>query len=89
MEEWMDIQQSANHRTRTTTTTLGYNPENDHFARSPAVLKTFKRALLLQEMLGNDRWYGTMPKECMVVWILHTTVPEEVKAIEEMKAKEK
>jgi hypothetical protein len=24
----------------------------------------------LQELLGSDRWYGSMPKECMVIWII-------------------
>jgi hypothetical protein len=29
------------------------------------VLEAPKRTL--QELLGSDRWYGTMPKECMLV----------------------
>jgi hypothetical protein len=32
------------------------------------VLKALKRAL--QEVLGSGRWYGTMPKGCVVVWII-------------------
>ena len=35
-------------------------------------------------MLGSDMWYGTMPKECMIVWIMETTDLEEVIATEEM-----
>jgi hypothetical protein len=31
---------------------------------------------------------GTMPKECMIVWIMETTDHEEMMATEEMKAKE-
>jgi hypothetical protein len=49
-------------------------------------LKALKRAL--QEIPGSDRWYGTMPKECMTAWIMETTGLEEVIATEEMKAKE-
>jgi hypothetical protein len=39
-------------------------------------------------VLGSDKWYGTMPRECMAVWIMETTDLEEVIATEEMKAKE-
>ena len=34
-------------------------------------LKALKRTL--QEMLGIDRWHGTMPIVCMIVWILQKT----------------
>jgi hypothetical protein len=92
MAEWMDIQQSntqycANHRTKIINTALGYNSGNGSFARLPTLLKTFKRAL--QEMLGCDRWYGAMPKGCVIAWVMETTDREEIIATEEMKAKEK
>jgi hypothetical protein len=35
-------------------------------------------------MLGSDRWYVTMPKECMVVWVTETTEHEEWIATEEV-----
>jgi hypothetical protein len=69
-----------------TNTTLDYNPGNGGFARSPTVLKALKRTL--QEVLGSDRWYGTMPKECIIAWLMETTDIDEVIATE-MKAREK
>ena len=54
--------------------------------RYPAILKALKRTL--QEMLGIDRWYGTMPIVCMIVWILQkTTDIEEVIAPEKKERK--
>jgi hypothetical protein len=44
--------------------------------------------MALQEIIGSDRWYGTMPKGCMTVWIMETTDHEEIIATVEMKAKE-
>jgi hypothetical protein len=50
------------------------NRAADHATRhsvitsTPTVLEALKRTL--QELLGSDRWYGTMPMECMVVWII-------------------
>jgi hypothetical protein len=55
---------------------LGYNSGNGGFARSPTALRALKTAL--QEILGSGRWYGTMSKECMTVWIMETTGLEEV-----------
>jgi hypothetical protein len=81
MAEWMKIQQNntqycVKQRTMITNATLDYNSGNGRFARSPTLLKVLKRTL--QEMLGSDRWYGTMPKECMIVWIMETTDHEEM-----------
>jgi hypothetical protein len=83
MAEWMNIQQSStlycvNHRTKIINTTLDCNSGNDNFARSPTLLKAFKRAV--QEVLCCGRWYGTMPIGCMAVWVIETTDREEVKA---------
>jgi hypothetical protein len=44
-----------------TNATLDYNSGNGRFARSPTLLKALKKTL--QEMIGSDRWYGTMPKK--------------------------
>ena len=87
----MNIQQNntqycVNQKTMITNTTLDYNSGNGGFARSPTVLRALKRAL--QDMPGSDRWYETMPKECVIVWTMETTDLEEVIATEEMKAKE-
>ena len=41
---------------------------NGGFASKPTLFKALKRAL--QEMLGIDRWYGTMPIVCMILWIM-------------------
>jgi hypothetical protein len=60
-----------------TNTTLDFTSEG----RPPTALRALKRTL--QEVLGIDRWYGTMPKGCMVVWIIYTTDPDEVKATRE------
>ena len=49
------------------------------------LLKALKRTL--QEMLGTDRWYGAMPKVCVIVWTMETTELEEVIATEEMETK--
>jgi hypothetical protein len=38
-------------------------------------------------MIGTDRWYGTMPKVCVIAWIMKTTDPEEVIDTEEMEVK--
>jgi hypothetical protein len=50
---------------------------------TPTALEALKRTL--QELLGSDRWYGTMPKECMIVWTIvlkddreETTTTEEL-----------
>ena len=51
------------------------------------LLKALKRTL--QEMIGTDRWYGTMPKVCVIAWIMKTTDPEEVIDTEEMEVKKK
>jgi hypothetical protein len=59
-----------------TNATLICNEGNGGFASKPTLLKALKRTL--QEMIGTDRWYGTMPKECMAVWIMVTTDLEEV-----------
>jgi hypothetical protein len=52
-------------------------------------LKALKRTL--QEMLGTDRWYGTMPKVCLclIVWVIETTELEEVIAAVDMETKQK
>jgi hypothetical protein len=57
---------------------LIYNEGNGGFASKPTlcILEALKRTL--QEMLGTGRWYGTMPKVCMIVWIMKTTDLEEV-----------
>ena len=68
-----------------TNATLSYNEGNGGFASKPTLLKALKRTL--QEMLGTDRWYGTMPKVCMIVWVMKTTDPEEVIDTEEMEVK--
>jgi hypothetical protein len=36
-----------------------------------------------------DKWYGTMPMGCMIVWAIETTDHEEVKATEALKAQKK
>jgi hypothetical protein len=71
----------------TNNATLICNSGNGGFARSPTLPKALKRTL--QEMLGTDRWYGTMPKECMIVWIMVTTDLEEVIHTEVMEVKKK
>jgi hypothetical protein len=90
MDEFSKITPSTvygiNQRAVIANTTLGYNSGNGGFARSPTALRALKTAL--QEILGSGRWYGTMSKECMTVWIMETTGLEEVIA-EEMKAKKK
>jgi hypothetical protein len=50
-----------------------------------SLLKALKRTL--QEMIGTGRWYGTMPKVCVIVWVMKTTAPEEVIDTEEMEVK--
>jgi hypothetical protein len=65
-----------------TNTTSDYNSRNGPFVRSPTTLKAFK--MTPQEVLGIGRWYGTMPKECMAVWVIETADPNEVKATKEM-----
>ena len=51
------------------------------------MLKALKRTL--QELLGNDRWYGTLTKECIMAWIIVMTDREEMTATEEMLQKER
>jgi hypothetical protein len=92
MAEWMSIQQNntqycVNQRTVITSEcSLDlYNEGNGGFASKPTLLKALKRAL--QEMPGTDRWYGTMPKECMTIWIMETTGLEEVIDTEVMEVK--
>jgi hypothetical protein len=45
--------------------------------KPPMGVKAFKRTL--QEMPGIGGWYGTMPKECMIAWVIETTGPNEVR----------
>jgi hypothetical protein len=76
MAEWMNIQQSNTQycvieRHKAIRKTRDYISGSGYFVRSPMTRKTSKRAL--QELLGCDRWYGTMPIECMVVWVIETT----------------
>jgi hypothetical protein len=68
-----------------TNVTLIYVEGNGGFASKPTLLKALKRTL--QEMIGTDMWYGTMPKVCMTVWIMKTTDLEEVIDTEEMEVK--
>jgi hypothetical protein len=87
MAEWMSIQQNntqycVNQRTVITNATLLFNEGNDGFASKPTLLEALKRTL--QEMPGTDRWYGTMPKVCMIVWTMKMTDPEEVIDTEEV-----
>jgi hypothetical protein len=51
-----------------TNAALNYNEGNGGFASKPTLFKALKRTL--QEMLGIDRWYGTMPIVCMIAWIM-------------------
>jgi hypothetical protein len=90
MAEWMNIQQNntqccVDQRTMIANTTLDSNSGNGGCVRSPTILNALKRAL--QEMLGSNRWYGTMPKECMIAWVMETTDLEEMTATGENKAK--
>jgi hypothetical protein len=41
---------------------------NGPLAKTPTGLKAVKRTL--QELLGSDRWYGTLTKENMTAWIM-------------------
>ena len=74
MTVWLRIQhdntqEGENYRKKTIT-----NRAADHATRhsaitsTPTVLGALKRTL--QELLGSDRWYGTMPIGYLVVWII-------------------
>jgi hypothetical protein len=87
MAEWMSIQQNSTQycvkqRTMISNAALNYNEGKGGFASKPTLLKALKRTL--QEMLGIDRWYGTMPIVCMIAWIMQkaTDIEELIAAMD-------
>ena len=72
-----------------TNATLNYNERKGGWDYSQKSRKALKRTL--QEMLGIDRWYGTMPIMCMIVWILQKTtdIEEVIAAINKKERKRK
>jgi hypothetical protein len=73
MAIWMRIQHDYTQeggKYRKTITNLAADHATRHSAitSTPTVLGALKRTF--QELLGSDRWYGTMPMECLVVWII-------------------
>ena len=93
MAEWMSIQQNntlycVNQRTMITNATLNYNERKGGWDYCQKSRKALKRTL--QEMLGIDRWYGTMPIVCMIAWIMQkTTDIEEMIAAKEKKERKR
>jgi hypothetical protein len=70
MAEWMSIQQNNTQYCVTQRAIITNEAKNkeQYFASKPTLFKALKGTL--QEMLGIDRWYGTMPIVCMIVWIM-------------------
>jgi len=91
MAEWMSIQQNNTQYCVTQRAIIMSEAlkKEQYFASKPTLLKALKRTL--QEMLGIDRWYGTMPIVCMIVWILRKTtdLEEVIAAIEKKERKRK
>jgi hypothetical protein len=57
-----------NRRKTITNRTSGHASRHSAITSIPTVLRALKKAL--QELLGSGRWHGSMPKGCMVVWIM-------------------
>jgi hypothetical protein len=73
MAVWLRIQhdytqEGGNYRKTITNRAADHATRHSAITSTPTVLEALKRAL--QELLGSDRWYGTMPMECMVMWIM-------------------
>ena len=89
MQQLYNTQEGENYRKQLVNLTSDFISGDGTLAKTPTGLRAGKRTL--QELLGSGRWYGTLTKENMIVWIILTTTHEET-AIEEMtqeKAKER
>ena len=86
MAVWLRIQhdgtqEGENYRKTITNRAMDHATRHSAITSTPTVLGALKRTL--QELLGSDRWYGTMPIECLVVWIIALHDDREETAIQE------
>jgi hypothetical protein len=98
IKEWLRIQhddntqEGENYRKAITNRAADRAARHSVITSTPTVLGALKRTL--QELLGSDRWYGTIPIGCLIARIIasyddrkETAIQEEL--IQEEKKKEK
>jgi hypothetical protein len=73
MAVWLRIQhdntqEGGNYRKMITNQISDLVSGHSPITSTATVLEALKKTL--QELLGSDRWYGTMPKGCVIAWII-------------------